>query len=166
VATSALGERLAEPRARLIVAHIPTGLWLLSSVADLLAIAIGRNVVVRFAWLAQVVGVLGTLALHLARPAATEPNASPELRDLAHLHAWLNNALPVVFGVSAGLRSGPALNRARPPAPAVALTLAGVGGLFLSRELARRRESFGVDVPNDGVVGIGADEDRALVQRP
>ena len=76
MAISALGDRLAEPRMRLIVAHIPTGLWLLSSVADLLAIAAGHNALVRFAWLAQVGGVLGALALHLARPAA-RPSPTP-----------------------------------------------------------------------------------------
>jgi hypothetical protein len=164
VASSALGDRLAEPRVRLIVAHIPTGLWLLSGVADLLAVAVGRNAFVRFAWLAQVVGVLGTLALHLARPAAApESDAPPEQRELARLHAWLNNALPVIFGASAGLRSGAALGQDRPPTPAVALTLVGVGGLFLSRELARRRESPADDAPNDDV---HPDEARILVQRP
>ena len=69
----------------------------------------------------------------------------------------------MIFGVSAGLRSGAALGQARPPAAAVALTLVGVGGLFLSRELARRREATADDAPDDDV---HPDEARILVQRP
>jgi nitrite reductase/ring-hydroxylating ferredoxin subunit len=145
--STALGDRLRASRAGFIIAHVPTGLWLLSGVADLLAIASGRTTFVRLAWLAQLVGVIGTVGLHLVRPARPPVSGAPLAeQDLAHLHDWLNNALPVVFALSVGRRTGPALARRRPPAGAVLLTLLGVAGLFLSRELAKRRAD---DAPAD-----------------
>jgi nitrite reductase/ring-hydroxylating ferredoxin subunit len=139
VVSSAIGDRLSRHPQSMLISHLPTGLWLASSLVDLLAIVTGRAFFLRLAQLAQTGGVLGTLALHLLRPAAAPgPNATIEQRDLAHLHTWLNNALPVIFGLSAGLHAGA---RRRPGAGAVLLTLLGVAGLFASRELNRRREA-------------------------
>jgi nitrite reductase/ring-hydroxylating ferredoxin subunit len=141
VVTSALGDRLSKHPRYMLISHIPTGLWLLSSLADLLAIATGRGLFVRLAQLAQVGGVFGAVGLHLLRPTTPPaPNATMEQRDLAHLHGWINNALPAIFGLSAGLHAGA---RRRPGIGAALLTLLGVVGLFASRALARRREESG-----------------------
>jgi 3-phenylpropionate/trans-cinnamate dioxygenase ferredoxin component len=138
--TSALGERLSKHPASMVVAHVPTAVWLLSGICDLLALITGLNRLVRFARALQLLGVVGALAHHLVRPSAPAARQSPEQHDLAHLHGWLNHALVVVFALSAGMRSGAAATRHRPAGAPVLLTVLGIAGLFLSRELAKRRE--------------------------
>lgn len=138
--TSALGDRLRQHRAYMVIAHIPTGVWLLSSLCDALALLSGANFFVRLAQALQVAGVVNTLGLHLLRPTATPtPSLTPAERDLSNVHEWVNNALPTVYALSAGLRAGPALAQRRPAALPVILSLLGLVGLFLSRELTKRR---------------------------
>jgi nitrite reductase/ring-hydroxylating ferredoxin subunit len=166
VVSTALGERLSQHRAYFIVSHLPTGLWLLSGLVDLLAIAVGKSALVRLAWLLQIVGVVGTVGLHLVRPARQAPPDAPlDQQDLAHLHSWLNNALPVVFGLSVGRRSS-ALQAARPPLVAVLLTMLGIAGLFASRALAKHRatdeaQPVGLSTPRDPFVAVGQVSDLA-----
>jgi nitrite reductase/ring-hydroxylating ferredoxin subunit len=59
---------------------------------------------------------------------------------LGHLYAWLANGLPVLYALSVGLRSGPALARRRPATLPMLLSLIGLAGLFAVRELAKRLE--------------------------
>jgi hypothetical protein len=148
VSIVALGERLTHHPAYMAVAHIPTALWLASSLFDLLALVTRGNIFVRLAHLAQSIGVAGTVVLHLLRP-APEPahGLAPADREVAHLHREINAALPVIYGLSAGLRSGPALARQRPATLPLLLSLLGCAGLFASRGLAKQRAALiGIDL--------------------
>jgi hypothetical protein len=135
--------RLTEPPVYMIVARIPTALWLTSSRCDVLALITRTNPLVRLAHGAQALGVLGTLALHGLRPAPTPGGGlSPAARELARRHDWLNNTLPVLYALSVGLRSGSELERQRPAMAPRLLSLLGAAGLFASRALAIRRAAM------------------------
>ena len=143
-----LGARLTEPPVYMIVAHIPTALWLVSSLCDVLALITGANPLVRLAHGAQALGVLGTVALHGLRPAAMPgERLSPSARELARRHDWLNTMLPVLYALSVGLRSGRELERQRPAMVPLLLSLLGAAGLFASRALAIRRTAATIAVP-------------------
>ena len=133
-----ISPRIASHPAYLVASHLPTVLWLGSSLLDLLALATGSNRLVRLAYRAQWLGIGITSLLRIVQVAEEEP-VSEAAADLQQRQAWLLQLLLGVYTLSTRLRAGEALARSRPAPAPLLLSLAGVAGLFVFRSLVQER---------------------------